>query len=157
MSSMDTSLNSSATILLKDIWLRYVRPDLNDAACLRFLRLATVACGAAGTGVALAMIGVKSILDAWWQLQGVFSGGMLGLFLLGLIARRAGNAAGLTGLLVGLLVIGWLTVSPLLQAWPSWLRSPLHANLTIVVGTLTIFGVGLVVAPLFAARSASAD
>ena len=37
---------------------------------------------------ALAMMGVKSILDAW-KISGVFAGGMLGLFLLGFISRRA--------------------------------------------------------------------
>lgn len=146
MSSIDTSLNSSATILLKDIWLRYVRRDLDDAASLRFLRWATLACGAAGTAVALKMIGVHSVLDAWWKLQGVFSGGMLGLFLLGMIARRAGHAAGVAGLLAGLLVIGWMTLTPQAAWCPSWLQCALHTNLTIVVGTLTIFGVGSVVA-----------
>ncbi len=35
---------------------------------------------------ALAMLDVKSALDAWWSLASVFSGGMLGLFLLGMIA-----------------------------------------------------------------------
>jgi SSS family solute:Na+ symporter len=35
------------------------------------------------------MTRAHSALDTWWQLAGIFSGGMLGLFLLGLIARRA--------------------------------------------------------------------
>ncbi len=79
MRSMDTSLNSSATIALQDFYRRWVRPDADEAQSLRFLRVMTVIWGGIGTGVALAMMGVESILDAWWKLSGVFAGGMLGL------------------------------------------------------------------------------
>jgi SSS family solute:Na+ symporter len=51
------------------------------------------------------MIHVKSALDAWWGLASIFSGGMLGLFLLGLISRRARNPAAVTGVLMGIMVI----------------------------------------------------
>jgi SSS family solute:Na+ symporter len=145
MSSIDTSINSSATVLLTDVYTPYVRPDVDEAGRLRFLRRATVIWGAVATGVALAMIGVKSILDTWWLLSGVFAGGMLGLFLLGLIARRATNAAAITGVIVGVLVITWMTFSPQLSDDLEWLRSPFHANMITVIGTLVIFGVGVVV------------
>ena len=65
---------------------------------------ASLVWGALGAGVALAMIGVKAALDAWWTLSGIFAGGMLGLFLLGLISRRAGNPAAVTAALAGVLV-----------------------------------------------------
>ena len=96
--------------------------------------------GVLGTGVALAMMGQKSLLDAWWKLSGIFAGGMLGLFLLGLIARKADNVAALTGVIIGVLVICWATFA---YAFPENLRSPFHANMIIVIGTLTIFLVGL--------------
>jgi len=88
----------------------------------------------------LVMIGQKSLLDAWWKLSGIFAGGMLGLFLLGLIARKADNAAALTGVAIGVLEICWMTVA---DGLPEYLRSPFHANMVIVIGTLTIFLVGL--------------
>jgi SSS family solute:Na+ symporter len=69
---------------------------------------------------------------------------MLGLFLLGMIVRTAGRPAAATGVLVGVTVIAWMTLST--SGWvPDELRSPLDANMTIVVGTLTIFLVGLIV------------
>ncbi|MBF0170859.1 MAG: sodium/solute symporter, partial [Nitrospinae bacterium] len=37
LSSIDTSLNSSATILMSDVYLRFVRPDADDRATMRFL------------------------------------------------------------------------------------------------------------------------
>ena len=46
-------------------------------------------------GAALAMIHIKNALDGWWELAAIFSGGILGLFLLGFVSRRAGQRAGL--------------------------------------------------------------
>ena len=69
--------------------------------------------------MAFAMMGVASALDVWWALASIFSGGMLGLFLLGLISR-ASNAAAATGVVVGVLVIVWMTISAKWpERWPS--------------------------------------
>jgi SSS family solute:Na+ symporter len=148
MSSVDTSLNSSATVFLKDIVQRYFAPAISEASAMTVLRAATIGMGLIGTGVALALIGEESILEAWWVLQGVFAGGLLGLFLLGIISRRAGNPEAVTATLIGISVIAWMTLSPGAASLPPPLRSGLHANLTIVVGTLTIFGVGLLLSRL---------
>jgi len=145
MSSIDTSLNSSATVILKDLYQRYLNPEVTEQQAMRVLRSSTVVIGLIGTGVALLLIGQKSILDAWWQLQGVFSGGMLGLFLLGIIARRANAFSGLLAVIIGVVLIGWLELSPDSSAIPETLRNPLHTNLTIVVGTLTIFLTGFLI------------
>jgi len=111
MSSVDTSLNSSATVTLSDFYKRYCRPDASEKESMRVLHGATLFWGAIGTGVAVAMIGVKSVLDAWWAMSGTFAGGMLGLFLLGLLTRRVRSAAAATGAVAGLLVILWLSLS----------------------------------------------
>ena len=153
MSSIDTSLNSSSTIALQDFYRRWARPDADEAQSLRFLRVMTVVWGIIGTGVALAMMGVESILDAWWKLSGVFAGGMLGLFLLGFISRRANNAGAVTGATVGLLVILWLTFSTGLTGDLAWLRSPFHAHMTSVIGTLSIFLIGLGASQVFGRKS----
>ena len=88
MSSVDTSLNSSATVFLKDIYGRYFDPEVSERRAMLVLRAATIVIGVIGTGTALAVIGQQSVLEAWWKLQGIFAGGMLGLFLLGIISRR---------------------------------------------------------------------
>lgn len=144
MSSIDTSLNSSATVILSDIYRRYFRAAAGERESMVVLYTATASMGAAGTGIALAMIGVKSVLDAWWLLSGIFAGGVLGLFLLGMVSRHAGKPAAVTGVLIGLVVIAWMSLGELIEVPPT-LRNPLHGNMTIVVGTLTIFLVGLLV------------
>jgi solute:Na+ symporter, SSS family len=148
MSSIDTSLNSSATVLHEDFYRSYLRPQPSPEGSLHILRGGTVLMGAAGVAVALAMLDVRSLLDAWWTLSGAFAGGLLGLFLLGLLAQHADRLAAAIGTAVGVVAILWLTLSPRLEGELAFLRNPLHANLTIVVGTLVIFGVGVAVTRL---------
>jgi solute:Na+ symporter, SSS family len=149
MSSVDSSLNCSATLMLQDVYRRYLRPDADERQSMRVLYATTVLFGALGTGTALAMIGVKSALDAWWKIAGLFSGGMLGLFLLGVMSR-AKNAAAVAGVTCGVLVISWMALSPS-TLWPAaWkeFASPFSDLLPIVFGTLAVFGVGVAVAAL---------
>jgi SSS family solute:Na+ symporter len=148
MSTISTSLNSSATLLLTDWYKRFYRPQADERESMRVLHLASLVWGVLGTGVALAMIGVKAALDAWWTLSGIFAGGMLGLFLLGFVSRRAGNPAAITAVIAGVLVILWMTLSPAAAAWPEGLRSPFHSFMTVVVGTLVVLLVGLGVSSL---------
>ena len=125
------------------------------------LHLSTFVMGALSIFAALAMIQVKSALDVWWKLAGIFSGGMLGLFLLGLLSRRATSKHAAIGVAAGVTVIAWMTLSPLYKDFfaanhAMWLVSPFHDNMIIVVGTLTILLVGLVVSR-FAKRQIRED
>ena len=143
MSSVDSSLNGSATLTWLDLVKRFRKSEPDEATGMKVLHKATVLYGMVGTCTALTMIRVESALDAWWKLSSIFSGGILGLFLLGLIVKRAKNPAAVLGVTVGVLVIFWLTATG--QGWlPESLRPALHGNLTIVVGTLTIFLAGLI-------------
>jgi SSS family solute:Na+ symporter len=77
-------------------------------------------------------------------MQSVFSGGMLGLFLLGYFSRRARNAEAALGVALGLLVIAWVSVWQ--KTWP--LPVKIHTNLSIVLGTMAIFVGGFLLAAL---------
>jgi SSS family solute:Na+ symporter len=147
MSSIDTSLNSSATVLYLDIYKRHFRPESGEKEAMLVLHTGTVLMGAAGVGVALAMIGVHSVLDAYWVLTGAFSGGLLGLFLLSLIARGIPRPAAVCGVVAGIVVTAWLSIPDWL-ALPAGLQLSLHANMITVAATLVVFAVGLVAAPL---------
>jgi SSS family solute:Na+ symporter len=148
MSTISSGMNSSATVFLKDIYQRYIEKDVSPKKELRVLYISTAVMGALAIVTGIVMIGVKSILDLWWQLAGIFAGGMLGLFLLGMISRSAGNTVGKLATMIGILVIVWMTFSGLLPDEYGWLRNPLHMNMVIVVGTLTIFLSGLLISRL---------
>jgi SSS family solute:Na+ symporter len=143
MSTISSGMNASATVFTVDIYERYFKPNLNEKQTLNSLHLGTVVFGLAGMGAGIAMIGVKSILDIWWQLSGIFAAGMLGLFLLGIISRQTRNHEAKIATLIGLVVILWLTFPTLIPDKYASLRSTLNTNMIIVAGTLTIFLTGV--------------
>jgi solute:Na+ symporter, SSS family len=145
MSTISSGMNSSATVFLKDIYQRYIDRQITPKKEMRVLYFSTATMGVLAILTGVAMIGVKSILDLWWQLSGIFSGAMLGLFLLGIISHTAGNTAAKTATIVGVLIIAWMTFSYLLPENYAALRNMLHTNMVIVIGTLSIFLTGLLV------------
>jgi SSS family solute:Na+ symporter len=142
MSTMSSGMNSSATVFLNDIYLRYIQKDLNPKKQLRVLHIATIVMGCLGILFGISMIGVKSLLDVWWKLSGIFAGGMLGIFLLGFLAKNVSNAAAKIAALLGVIVIAWMSFKDNL---PESFRSPLDSKMTVVVGTLTIVITGILV------------
>jgi SSS family solute:Na+ symporter len=142
MSTLSTSLNSSATVLLEDYFVRWWGTSLRESARMLVLRLGTLLFALAAVGVALLLMGARSALDAWWTGSSIFSGGMLGLFLLAWLFPGTSPRAALAGMLVGLAGIAWMTLSrTAFWSWvslpPSW-ASPLHEWMVIVAGTLLI-------------------
>lgn len=142
MSTISTSINSSATVLLADHYKRYVKTELTEKQSLSFLRLSSLVMGGLSILVALAFNGVTSALDAWWALSSIFSGGILGLFLLGFMVKKAGSTQAFAGVILGVLVIAWMSLSPVLFSQDTHFQSSLHTNMTIVVGTLSLFLLG---------------
>lgn len=145
MSTISSNMNASATVFTMDIYKKYFNPKVNDKQQLFSLHLATVIFGLIGLSAGLAMIGAKSLLDTWWKLSGIFAGGMLGLFLLGLISKQTKNAAAVTATFIGVLVILWMTFSQNISDEYSFVKNSLHSNMIIVVGTLTIFLTGILI------------
>jgi SSS family solute:Na+ symporter len=148
--AMDSNLNCMATLFLGDVYRRYFRKHASEREAMRVLHVSTLGFGAICIGAALAMIDIKQALDVWWDLAGIFSGGMLGLFLLGRIARRADGRAGFIGVAAGVIVILWMTL-PKFMAVPEAWRSPFHGLLTTVFGTAAVLVVGILVS-LFSKR-----
>ncbi len=145
MSTISTGINSSATVILSDHYKRYIQKDLPQKKAMRILYMSSICVGVLGIIIGLALNGVKSALDAWWALASIFSGGILGLFLLGFISARVKSQSAAIGVICGVLVISWMSLSPFVftGSW-SGLRSPFHANLTIVLGTITVLFVGFI-------------
>lgn len=133
MSTISTSINSGATVILTDFFQRG-KKETDEKQNMKILHIVSFSLGILGMCVGLAMISVKSALDAWWSLAGIFSGGMLGLFLLGYLSKKAKNVYALIGTVCGVALISWMTFSG---------QTMFHMYLTIVFGTLTIFCVGL--------------
>ena len=146
MSTVSTSITSGATVVMSDFWRRLkdkgnaspeqvegeVAPRRSEGQALLVLRLSSLVIGVLGILISLALVNVDSILDSWWKLSSIFSGGMLGLFLLGFLSRKARNIDAAIGVVCGFLVIAWISLG----------NSGIHEYLAIVFGTIAIFLVG---------------
>ena len=135
MSSLDSSMNSVSTAFTTD-WYRRFRPAVSDAVCLRVARVATISIGIVGTGAALFMAALDdaSLLDVWFKVIGLFGSPLAGLFILGVLSRRAGSVAGWCGLLGG--VVSVLVASTL---------TPVSGLIYSVFGIVGCVVVGLLV------------
>ncbi|MDR3117880.1 MAG: sodium:solute symporter [Mediterranea sp.] len=135
MSTVSTSVNSASTVILTD-FVKRKNKHLSEKYGMNVLYGTSLVLGLLGTGVGLAMMSVANVLDAWWKLTGIFSGGMLGLFLLGYMSRRVKRGAALIGAVCGVSLIGWMTLSG---------QTVFHHYMITVLGTLTIFCLGLLI------------
>ena len=155
MSTVSTSINSSATVILKDYFGKRIEEKGSGKQSMKILYISSVIFSITGIGIALAMINVQSVLDTWWKLASIFSGGMLGLFLLGFFAKRVTSFAAITGVIAGVILIGWMSLSPIFFTSHQLERfaSPFHGYLSIVFGTTTIFITGFLVTVMFSPRN----
>jgi len=145
MSTISTSINSSATVIVTDYFR--LSPDVkeHEKKSMKILYISSVLFSLAGIIIGIAMINVQSALDAWWKLASVFSGGMLGLFLLGFFSKRISNFAAIIGVITGIIIIGWMSLSPVLfKGSLQKFACPLHSYLSIVAGTTAIFITGFI-------------
>ena len=146
MSTISTSVNSSATVIYYDYYKRFSKKTvITEKETMRVLYIISLVFGVLGTGIGLAMMNVKSVLDTWWTLASIFSGGMLGIFLLAAFAPKVTRKGAISGVIAGLLIIAYMSISPLIKNQSgeivSW-ASPFHNYLTIVFGTMAVFLIG---------------
>jgi SSS family solute:Na+ symporter len=137
MSTLDSSLNSSATVWTVDFYKRLLRPDADDARQVSVIRTATAIIGVLATAASLLMIDAKSALDVWWKLSAVFGGGMLGLFLCALFYRHMQPRQAMFATVVGVLFVAWATITSTWFIDTGW-GFPLHVMMIGACGTLVI-------------------
>jgi SSS family transporter len=104
MSSLSSSMNSAATAYSADVHFRFGLT--RGVSPLKVARLATLSMGLAGTLFALFMAtwNIQSLWDDFNKMIGLIIGSLGGLFLLGILSRRANAAGALAGLAVSIVV-----------------------------------------------------
>lgn len=137
MSTVSTSVNSAATIVLTDFFQH--KRELTDRQNMKILYSTSFLLGVLGICLGLAMMSVQSALEAWWSLAAIFSGGMLGLFLLGYLAKHVRSVHAAIGVVCGVILIAWMSLGN---------NTVFHNYLTIVFGTVLIFMVGFLMSIL---------
>jgi len=143
MSTLSSSLNSSATVFTIDFFKRVFKPDSDDHSQLKMIRTATGVIGALATLASLIMINAKTALDVWWELSAIFGGGMLGLFLSAVLMPKLKSQQAMTATIAGLIFVAWASGSKLGLGGTGW-GFGLHTMLIGVIGTLLIIATSYV-------------
>jgi solute:Na+ symporter, SSS family len=106
MSSLDSSMNSVATVITTDFHEKWFPKAHAAGKELSFARWVTVVVGVGGTILALVMakMGIPSLWDQFNMLIGLFAGGLGGVFLIGILSKRVNGNGAILGLIASALV-----------------------------------------------------
>jgi Na+/proline symporter len=134
MSAVSGALSASASSTVNDL-VRPLRPNLSEPTLMRLSKGLTAFWGIAQIGVAFGCIGLnQAVIDNALAIAGFVTGILLGLFLLALGSRRAGQTAAFVGMLFGLAAVSFVAfLTPVAYPWYA------------VVGAGTVFVIGTIV------------
>jgi SSS family solute:Na+ symporter len=131
MSNLSAALNSLSSSTIMDFVLR-LRPQTDERTRMRLSRLATFYWALVLFGLAvLALQKVGRVVEVGLQIASVAYGALLGVFLLGVLTRRANQRGAMVGMLVGFSVGVYL-----------WQWTHLPWTWWVPLGTVVTFGIG---------------
>jgi SSS family solute:Na+ symporter len=142
MSTLSSSLNSSASALVNDFYIPSRKRPASSEHLFLVTRWLTVAFGLAQIAIGIwARQLDRAVVDNALAIAGFAAGLLLGVFSLGVLTKRVGQTAALTGAAFGLAVLLFIQfIAPSLGypiAWP-WFAL-IGASATFVVGYVTSF------------------
>ena len=106
MSNLSSSLNALASTTVVDFYRPFIKKDASAGSQLLISRWLTVAWGIILTLLAIKMRNIdKSVLEKGLTIASISSGSMLGVFLLGVLTKRANEKGSLIGMAIGFLSI----------------------------------------------------
>jgi SSS family transporter len=138
MSNLSAALNSLSSSSMVDFYLRF-RPEVSDAGRLRMARLATVGWALVLFALAvLALHRVGRVVEVGLQIASVAYGALLGVFLLGVLTRRANQRGAIVGMICGLAMELYL-----------WGWSQVAFTWWVAIGTCVTFALGYAASALW--------
>jgi SSS family solute:Na+ symporter len=146
MSNLSAALNSLSSSTIMDFVLR-LRPQTDERARMKLSRLATFCWAMVLFALAvLALQKVGRVVEVGLQIASVAYGALLGVFLLGVLTRRANQRGAMVGMLfgfcTGVYLWQWTHVP-----WTWW----------VLIGTMVTFAVGYAVSSAIPERVRAAD
>ena len=157
MSSMSSAMNSLAAVFVTDVFQRHLAPNRADQIYMRAAKLTTLASSIIMIVGALVLVRseTKTLLNFYTEFTSIIAGGLLGLFLLGLLTTRGdGRAVGLGigfaaafSALICFAGLGWLP-RPLVTA----IEKNFDSYYTGLASNLVMFVVGFCLARILPQR-----
>jgi SSS family transporter len=104
MSSLSSSMNSAATAYSTDIHFRFGWSKNSNQ--LKLARTATFVVGISGTLFAflMATMDIQSLWDEFQKVLGLVIGSLGGVFLLGILSKKANSSGALVGIIVSIII-----------------------------------------------------
>ncbi len=103
--ALSPSINALAATTVNDFYVKYVRPDADQATLMRVSKIATIGWGVLQIAVALGARWIRSVLDAGLSVLSLAAGPVLGAFLIGVLAPRVTTTSMLAGLVAGIAAV----------------------------------------------------
>jgi Na+/proline symporter len=134
MSNLSAALNSLSSTSIIDFYLQR-HSQIDEARKIRLSRIATVFWALLLFGLAvLSLHKVGRVIEVGLQIASVAYGALLGVFLLGVLTRRANQTGAMVGMLFGFVIELYL-----------WLDTKVPWTWYVAIGTVVTFGVGYAV------------
>ena len=131
MSNLSSALNAMASTTVVDFFRPFFKNTLSTESQLRISRWLTIFWGVTLTILAILSRGVSSVLEAGLTIASITYGSMLGVFLLGVLTKRANEKGSILGMAVGL--VSMLFV---------WYFSTIAFTWYVLIGTIITFATG---------------
>ncbi|HUS19890.1 MAG TPA: sodium:solute symporter [Terriglobales bacterium] len=150
MSNLSAALNSLSSTTVMDFYLR-LRPEATEKNRMAVSRGATIFWGIILFFLAiLTQFGGQRVLELGLSIASVPYGGLLGVFLLGVLTKRANQEGAIIGITVGVITNLFLWLGPkfgLMETVVAW-------TWYVVIGTTLTFTVGYLASLMFPKPSA---
>jgi len=131
MSNLSAALNSLSSTTIIDFYLQR-HPQLDERRRVQLSRLATLLWAVLLLGLAvLSLHRVGRVVEVGLQIASVAYGALLGVFLLGVLTRRANQNGAMVGMLCGFLIELYI-----------WLGTRVPWTWYVAIGTIVTFVVG---------------
>jgi len=138
MSNLSAALNSLSSSSMIDFYLRG-NPQINERRRLQLSRMSTFFWALVLFGLAvLSLHKVGRVVEVGLQIASVAYGALLGVFLLGVLTKRANQNGAMLGMLCGFVTELYI-----------WLWTGVPWTWYVAIGTLVTFGVGYMGSLLF--------
>src|SRR5882724_3325420 len=134
MSNLSAALNALSSTTVVDFYMRF-RPETTGDRQMKLSRLATLLWALLLFGLAvLSLHKVGRVIEVGLQIASVAYGALLGVFLLGVLTKRANQSGAMLGMLFGFATELYI-----------WLFTTVPWTWYVAIGTVVTFGVGYAV------------
>jgi SSS family transporter len=145
MSNLSSALNSLASTTVVDFYQPFIKKSASPAEALRISRWMTVLWGVILVALAVISRKIHSVLETGLTIASITYGSMVGVFLLGVLTKKANQKGSILGMAAGLLSM--LAV---------WYWSRIAFTWYVLIGTAITFGVGYMASLMISNQGAQA-